>query len=171
MYFITGGNITAAILIGLSVCIATNQCADMMSDLKTGHLVGSILRSQQIAQLMLCWIGPFVAIGVLFLLWELPGDGTPGFGPQSTACIQETAECLVAPQAGALQGMIEALRDSDAAVDKYLSGAVMGGALSIFPIGGIAVLIGLAMYLPFFDYAGVWRWLSDVDGHRKGEGT
>ena len=149
MYFITGGNITAAILIGLSVCIATNQCADMMSDLKTGHLVGSIPRSQQIAQLMLCWIGPFVAIGVLFLLWELPGDGTPGFGPQSTACIQETAECLVAPQAGALQGMIEALRDSDAAVDKYLSGAVMGGALSIFPIGGIAVLIGLAMYLPF----------------------
>ncbi len=25
----------------------------------------------------------------------------------------------------------------------------MGGALSIFPIGGIAVLVGLAMYLPF----------------------
>jgi uncharacterized oligopeptide transporter (OPT) family protein len=75
--------------------------------------------------------------------------GRQGLGPQSTACIQETAECLIAPQAGALQGMIEALRDSDAAVDKYLSGAVMGGALSIFPIGGIAVLIGLAMYLPF----------------------
>ena len=90
-----------------------------------------------------------VAIGVLLLLWYAPGDGTPGFGPQSTACLQETADCLIAPQAGALQGMIEALRDSDAAVDKYLSGAVMGGALSIFPIGGIAVLVGLAMYLPF----------------------
>jgi len=149
MYFITGGNITAAILIGLAVCIATNQCADMMSDLKTGHLVGSIPRNQQIAQLLTCWMGPFIAIGVLFLLWEAPGDGTPGFGPDSTACLQETAECLIAPQAGALQGMIEALRDSDAAVDKYLSGAVMGGALSVFPIGGIAVLVGLAMYLPF----------------------
>jgi uncharacterized oligopeptide transporter (OPT) family protein len=149
MYFITGGNITAAILIGLAVCIATNQCADMMSDLKTGHLVGSIPRTQQIAQLLTCWMGPFIAIAVLFLLWELPGDGTPGFGPESTACLKETAECLIAPQAGALQGMIEALRDSDAAVDKYLSGAVMGGALSVFPIGGIAVLVGLAMYLPF----------------------
>lgn len=149
MYFLTDGNVTAAILIGVSVCIATNQCADMMSDLKTGHLVGATPRNQQIAQLLLCWLGPLVAIGVLFLLWNMPGDGTPGFGPESTACLQETADCLLAPQAGALQGMIEALRDSDAAVDKYLGGAVIGGALSVFPIGGVAVLVGLAMYLPF----------------------
>jgi len=149
MFFLTGGDITAAILIGVAVCIATNQCADMMADLKTGHLVGSTPRNQQIAQILLCWVGPMVAIGVLFLLWEMPGDGTPGFGPQSTACIEKTAECLLAPQAGALQGMIEALASDDAAVDKYAGGAVMGGALSIFPIGGIAVLVGLAMYLPF----------------------
>ena len=149
MYFLTDGNVTAAILIGVSVCIATNQCADMMSDLKTGHLVGSTPRNQQIAQLLLCWLGPLVAIGVLFLLWEMPGDGTPGFGPDSTACLQGTADCLLAPQAGALQGMIEALRDSDAAVDKYIGGTVIGGALSVFPIGGVAVLVGLAMYLPF----------------------
>ena len=45
--------------------------------------------------------------------------------------------------------MIEALQSSDAAVDKYGAGAVIGGALSIFPIGGMAVLVGLAMYLPF----------------------
>ena len=149
MFFLTGGNITAAILIGLAVCIATNQCADMMQDLKTGHLVGSRPREQQVAQLILCWVGPLIAIGVLFLLWYAPGDGTPGFGPESTACLNETADCLIAPQAGALQAMIEALTNSDAAVDKYFSGAVMGGALSIFPIGGVAVLVGLAMYLPF----------------------
>jgi len=149
MFFVTGGNVTAAILIGVAVCIATSQCADMMQDLKTGHLVGSRPREQQLAQLILCWIGPIIAIGVLFLLWNAPGDGTPGFGPQSTACIEQTQFCLSAPQAGALQGMIEALQSSDAAVDKYASGAVLGGALSIFPIGGIAVLVGLAMYLPF----------------------
>ncbi|MCB9676998.1 MAG: OPT/YSL family transporter [Alphaproteobacteria bacterium] len=149
MFFITGGNVTAAVLIGVAVCIATSQCADMMQDLKTGHLVGSKPREQQLAQLILCWIGPIIAIGVLFLLWNAPGDGTPGFGPQSTACLEQTQFCLAAPQAGALQGMIEALQSSDAAVDKYLGGAVMGGALSIFPIGGIAVLVGLAMYLPF----------------------
>lgn len=149
MFFLTGGDVTAAILIGVAVCIATNQCADMMSDLKTGHLVGSVPRQQQVAQLLLCWVGPFVAIGVLFFLWNAPGDGTPGFGPQSVACMTQAGGCLPAPQAGALQGMIESLRSSDAALDKYVAGAVTGGALSIFPIGGIAVLVGLAMYLPF----------------------
>jgi uncharacterized oligopeptide transporter (OPT) family protein len=98
---------------------------------------------------MLCWVGPLIAIGVVFLFWYAPVDGTPGFGPDSTACIEGSGSCLAAPQAGALQGMIESLRSSDAAVDKYLGGAVIGGALSIFPIGGVAVLIGLAMYLPF----------------------
>ncbi len=149
MFFLTGGNVTAAILIGVAVCIATNQCADMMQDLKTGHLVGSVPREQQIAQLLLCWVGPFVAIGVLMLLWNAPGDGTPGFGPDSTACLQQTGECLMAPQADVLRGIIEALQNSDAAVDKYVGGAVIGGALSVFPIGGVAVLVGLAMYLPF----------------------
>ncbi len=154
MYFLTGGNVTASILIGVAVCIATSQCADMMQDLKTGHLVGSVPKDQQIAQLLVTWVGPFIAIGVLMLLWnagplDAQGNPTPGFGPDSVACIEGTAQCLSAPQADVLRGIIEALRDSDAAVDKYLAGATIGGALSIFPIGGIAVLVGLAMYLPF----------------------
>ncbi len=149
MFFLTAGNVTASILIGMAVCIAMNQCADMMSDLKTGHMVGSKPREQQIAQLALCWLGPLVSIAVLFLLWNQVGDGSPGFGPQSTACVQGTAACLPAPQGDALASIIEALRASDSAVDKYLSGAVIGGALSVFPLGGVAVLVGLAMYLPF----------------------
>ena len=149
MYFLTGGDVTAAMVIGVAVCIATNQCADMMQDLKTGHLVGSTPRRQQIAQLTLCWLGPLVALGVLFLLWNSPGDGTPGFGPDSLACVQGQADCLIAPQGDVLRGMLDALRSSDAAVDKYVAGAALGGALSVFPIGGVAVLVGLAMYLPF----------------------
>lgn len=148
MFFVTGGNVTAAVFLGVAVCIATSQCADMMQDLKTGHLVGARPREQQLAQLFLCWLGPVIAIGVLFLLWHTP-DGSPGFGPASTACMEQLPGCLSAPQAGALQGMIEALQSSDAAVDKYTSGALIGASLSIFPIGGIAVLVGLAMYLPF----------------------
>lgn len=149
MFFLTGGNVTSSILIGMAVCIAMNQCADMMSDLKTGHLVGARPREQQLAQLMMCWVGPMVAIGVLFLLWNLPGDGTPGFGPNSTACLEGLPGCLAAPQGDALASIIESLRASDSAADKYFSGAVIGGALSVFPLGGIAVLVGLAMYLPF----------------------
>lgn len=149
MYFLTGGNVTASVLIGVAVCVAINQCADMMSDLKTGHLVGARPRDQQVAQLILCWVGPLVAIGVLMLLWNLPTDGTPGFGPASTACVEGTAQCLAAPQGDALQSVLAALSRGDSALDKYLSGAVLGGTLSIFPIGGVAVLVGLAMYLPF----------------------
>ncbi len=145
MYFLSGGNITASILIGMTVCIAINQCADMMADLKTGHLVGAIPREQQLAQLFMCWIGPLIAIGVLYLLWEAPSS----FGPESAGCTDPSLTCLSAPQAGALQGMIEALATGDSAVDKYISGAAIGGTLSIFPIGGLGVLVGLAMYLPF----------------------
>lgn len=149
MFFLTGGNVTAAILIGVAVCVAINQCADMMSDLKTGHLVGARPREQQMAQLILCWVGPLVAIGVLLLLWNLPGDGTPGFGSASTACLEGTAACLAAPQGDALAATVEALRGGDAALDKYAAGAGVGLALGAFPIGGVAVLVGLAMYLPF----------------------
>jgi putative OPT family oligopeptide transporter len=149
MFFLTAGNVIAAITIGVAVCVAINQCADMMQDLKTGHMVGSKPREQQIAQVALCWLGPLVAIGVLLLLWNMPGDGTPGFGAASTACMDGTSACLLAPQGDALASTIEALRGGDAAVDKYVGGAVLGGALSVFPIGGIAVLVGLAMYLPF----------------------
>ena len=149
MFFLTGGDVTASILIGLAVCVAINQCADMMSDLKTGHLVGARPRDQQLAQVLLCWLGPLVAIGVLWLLWYAPGDGTPGFGPASVACLNQTADCLSAPQASALASTLDALRSADAPVDKYLAGAGLGAALSVFPIGGVAVLVGLAMYLPF----------------------
>lgn len=148
LFAITGGNIVASVLIGVTVCIASNQCADMMSDLKTGHLIGSRPRAQQVAQFMVAWIGPIVAIGVMFLLWQQGGE-SGGFGPQSTACAQGLPNCLPAPQAGALQGMIESLESGKAPLDKYLAGAVLGGALSAFPIGGLGVLVGLAMYLPF----------------------
>ena len=86
---------------------------------------------------------------------EANAAGVPVF-TADTACLSEDAEVVnhVATDnyAGgrlAGQAMIEALQSSDSAVDKYAAGAVMGGVLSIFPIGGVAVLVGLAMYLPF----------------------
>ncbi len=148
MFAITGGNVVAAVMIGATVCVATNQCADMMQDLKTGHLVGAKPIEQQKAQFMVAWMGPAVAVGVMFLLWK-QGGPTGGFGPQSQACIDAAPNCLPAPQAGALQGMIESLQSGAAPLDKYAAGAVLGAALSAFPIGGLGVLVGLAMYLPF----------------------
>ena len=135
LFFLTAGNIVASVLLGVAVCIGIGQCADMMQDLKSGHLIGSVPRQQQRAQFMVAWIGAPVAIGTVFLIWN-----TYGFGPGHE---------LSAPQGQALAAILESLSAGDSALDKYAAGAGLGLGLGLFPIGGAAVLVGLAMYLPF----------------------
>ena len=36
MFFLSGGNVVPAIILGVAVCIGIGQCADMMGDLKSG---------------------------------------------------------------------------------------------------------------------------------------
>ena len=69
MLALTANNIMLAVTIGVAVCVATNQCADMMSDLKTGHLVGSVPRRQQLVQFMVAWVGPAIAVGTVAILF------------------------------------------------------------------------------------------------------
>ena len=135
MFFMTAGSTLASVLLGVAVCIGIGQCADMMSDLKSGHLVGSVPRRQQLAQMSVAWIGPPIAVAMLALLWS-----AEGFGPGMR---------LSAPQGQALAAILESLGAGEAALDKYLSGMALGGAVGLFPIGGVGVLVGLAMYLPF----------------------
>ena len=45
--------------------------------------------------------------------------------------------------------MCHSLKAGAAPLDKYVAGAGIGLALGIFPIAGVGVLVGLAMYLPF----------------------
>lgn len=137
MFFMTGGNVVASVMLGVAVCIGIGQCADMMTDLKSGHMIGAVPRRQQLAQFAVAWIGVPVAIGVLYILW----------GPQGGGFGAETA--LPAPQAGALQGILDSLASGDAAIDKYAAGAGIGLSLGAAPVGGLGVLVGLAMYLPF----------------------
>jgi putative OPT family oligopeptide transporter len=177
MLAITAGNVVLSVTIGVAVCIATNQCADMMSDLKTGHLIGGIPRRQQLVQFAVAWVGPAIAVGTTMLLWTSGEGGTKGFGPDSAACVAKAAGCLPAPQAGVLSGMIEGVLGGNAPVDKYVAGAFIGGSLALVPIGGLGVLVGLAMYLPFeitfgygigclismgFEKAKGYRYVGDV---------
>ncbi len=148
MMAITGNNVVVSVMISVAVCVATSQCADMMQDLKTGHLVGASPAKQQLVQFAVAWIGPVVAIATISLLWNSPSGG-PGFGPESEACIKGLPDCLSAPQAGALRGILDGIITGNVPLDKYIAGGVLGGIISIFPISGVAVLIGLSMYLPF----------------------
>ena len=136
MYFMSGGNAISAIVLGVAVCVGIGQCADMMGDLKSGHLVGAMPRKQQLAQFAVGWMGVPIAVGVLFFLWD-----SVGFGPKNPE--------LSAPQGAALAEVIKSLGQGAAPVDKYTAGAAIGLGLGFFPIAGLGVLIGLAMYLPF----------------------
>ena len=57
MFFLTGGDVATSIILGVSVSIGIGMCADMMSDLKAGHLIGATPRIQQLAQFSFAWVG------------------------------------------------------------------------------------------------------------------
>jgi putative OPT family oligopeptide transporter len=140
MLILLQGNVAGAMVVGVAVCVAIGQAADMMQDLKTGFMIGARPIKQQIVQMATTWIGVLVALGAIYLLWTAGEGGSGGFG-EGTA--------LPAPQGGALAGIIESINSGKVPIDKYATGAVVGGLLGAAPQAGLGVLIGLAMYLPF----------------------
>jgi uncharacterized oligopeptide transporter (OPT) family protein len=140
MMFLYNKNVAAAMVVGVAVCVATGAGADMMQDLKTGFMLGAKPVKQQIVQFATTWIGALLAIGAIYVLWTSGPDGQGGFG-EGTA--------LPAPQAGALMGMIDAVKSGNVPIDKYVMGGIVGALLGAAPITGLGVLIGLAFYLPF----------------------
>lgn len=134
------GNVAGAMVVGVAVCVAIGQAADMMQDLKTGFMIGARPIKQQIVQLGSTWIGAGVAMGAIYLLWISGEGGSGGFGEGTK---------LPAPQGGALAGVIASIQSGQVPIDKYSTGAVVGGLLGAAPQPGLGVLIGLSMYLPF----------------------
>ncbi len=126
--------IVASVLVGAAVCVAMSQATDLMLDLKTGYLVGAIPRKQQIAQFAGTWLGPIVAIGLVFILNKNTplGEGT-----------------FSAPQASALASIMDGILGGDIPYLKYIAGAGLGAVLSSSGIGGLGILVGLGFYLPF----------------------
>ena len=124
----------ASVMVGAAVCCAMSQATDLMLDLKTGYLVGAIPRRQQIAQLLGTWLGPLIAVALLFVL---NADSPLG------------EDKYPAPQATALASIIEGIQGGDIPIWKYVSGAGLGALLSASGIGGLGILVGLGFYLPF----------------------
>ena len=89
---------------GVAICVGIGQCADMMTDLKSGHLIGALPKRQQLAQLMVGWLGVPVAVFAVFMFWE-----SPGFGP---------GKALSAPQGQALATILDSLIQGDVVIEK-----------------------------------------------------
>jgi putative OPT family oligopeptide transporter len=134
LMLVTGNNVPVSVACGAACCVAMAQAADMMTDLKTGYLVGSRPIMQQLTQLAVAWIGPPISLVTLYYVWKAYGIGT---------------EKVPAPQAQALQAAILGISGGGAPVLRYLSGAVVGGVLTGALGGGMGVLVGLSMYIPF----------------------
>jgi uncharacterized oligopeptide transporter (OPT) family protein len=135
--FLSRGSGLVAITVGTATCVASAQCADIMHDLKTGHLVGNRPRTQILSQLFTSWSGALVCILIMILLWK-----SFGFGEDSP---------LSAPQARAMKGAIESILGGNVPYGKYAAGILMGSLLSLGGMTSLGVLVGLGMILPF-DY-------------------
>jgi OPT family oligopeptide transporter len=133
-----------ALMMAVSVCVATGQGSDMMQDLKTGHLVGAIPRRQQITQLAVSWIGPLVSLVTLVILSKKFIFGNdPLTAPQGQA-VKAALEVFVPPPG------TDPMQQTIAATIpwRYAAGTVTGLLLTLGGGGGLGVVLGLAMYLP-----------------------
>jgi uncharacterized oligopeptide transporter (OPT) family protein len=138
--FLTGNQVVPAVLIGAAVCVAITECADMMQDLKTGSLVGAQPRRQQWVEMAVVWIGPAISLSVVAAIAALNYQKFGiYFGPGTD---------MPAPQAAALEGVINTIRGGDAPVAMYSMGGLIGCLLSLTGMAGLGVLVGLSMYLP-----------------------
>ena len=140
MMFLLNNNVAAAMVVGVAVCVAIGQGADMMQDLKTGFLVGARPIRQQMIQFCVTWIGSVAAVAVIYIIWSSGPNGANGFGPGTD---------FPAPQAGALMGIVDGVVNGNIPIDKYMMGGTIGVLLGAAPASGLGVLVGLAMYLPF----------------------
>jgi putative OPT family oligopeptide transporter len=126
--------IVSSVMVGAAACVAMAQATDLMMDLKTGYLVGSIPRRQQIGQFMGTWLGPILVMILIFVLHKAYTLGS---------------DRLPAPQGTVLASMISGILGGDVPIEKYAAGAGLGAVLSASGIGGLGILVGLGFYLPF----------------------
>jgi putative OPT family oligopeptide transporter len=132
--------VMTAVLFGAALCVATSEASDMMTDLKTGYLVGGLPRRQQAVTILTAWLGPIIAVATLWLIVQANlKAGGPPIGPGTDT---------EAPQAQALQKVIEGVQGGEMPYALYGFGALLGVLLGLGAFPGLGVLVGLSMYLP-----------------------
>jgi len=135
------GNVVGAVLVGATLCVAITLAADMMSDLRSGYIVGALPKRQQAMELGFAWIGPFICMLTILLIAaaNMQQFGIPmGVGTETEA-----------PQAEALRAVINGVQGGDMPYVLYGLGALLGLLLGLGSFAGLGVLVGLSMYLPF----------------------
>lgn len=120
-----------AMVIGSIVCIVAAISGDTSQDLKTGFLLGSTPKKQQLGELIGVVVSATVIGGIMVILNKAWGFGS--------------AE-LAAPQATLMKMIVEGIMDGNLPWGLIFIGAFISLAVELLGISSLAVAIGL--YLP-----------------------
>ena len=122
---------SAAIAIGSIICIVAAISGDTSQDLKTGYILGSTPKKQQIGEIVGVCSSALAIGGTLYLL-----DAAWGFGSQE----------LAAPQATLMKMIVEGVMSAELPWDLVLIGALIAVVVEIIGIPVLPFAIGI--YLP-----------------------
>ena len=125
------GGMIASITIGSVICIIAAIAGDTSQDLKTGFLVGSTPRKQQIGELIGCFVSALAIGGILYLLSIAWGYGSPE---------------LPAPQATLMKMVVEGVMEGNLPWALVFIGVFIAVIVEILGIPVLPFAIGL--YLP-----------------------
>ena len=115
------------------VAVACGLAGDVMSDFKTGAIIGTSPRAMWVGQAIGALLGTVVAVAVLCTL--VTAYGTGAFGP---------GEMFVSAQASVVATMVSGIPS--------VPGFVIGllGGIALYWAGLPAMMFGLGVYLPFY---------------------
>ena len=115
------------------IAVACGLAGDVMSDFKTGQIVGTDPRTLWIGQVIGALLGAVVAVAVMLAL--VAAYGTDAFGADAE---------FIAAQANVVATMVAGIPS----VPSFVLGLV-GGTL-LYCVGIPAMMLGLGVYLPFY---------------------
>ncbi len=115
------------------IAVACGLAGDVMSDFKTGQLIGTNPRKMWLGQAVGALLGAVVSVAVMVAL--VGAYGTSAFGPGQT---------FVSAQASVVATMVSGIPS----VPSFMIGLVAG--IVLYCLGLPAMMIGLGVYLPLY---------------------
>ena len=140
------------------IAVACGLGGDVMSDFKTGQIIGTDPRQMWVGQTIGSLIGSVVSVAVMVAL--VGAYGTGAFGP---------GQQFVAAQASVVAMMISGIPS----VPAFVVGLVAG--IALYCIGLPSMMLGLGVYLPFYmslsaPIGALVKLVYDKVGGRKDDG-
>ena len=130
------------------IAVACGLAGDVMSDFKTGQIIGTDPRTLWVGQAIGALLGAVVAVAVMVAL--VAAYGTDAFGPEGT---------FISAQANVVATMVAGIPS----IPAFAAG--LAGGTILYCLGIPAMMLGLGVYLPFYmslttDWARSSAWRS-----------